>query len=425
MRSPPSERKLAADRITGSVPSFVELALSEKLENERDVLEAFVTLLSKGEIEPSWWERLHQASLRDRKQADVGFAFESLLADKRIQTLANNVRLELYYQAGRFFELVLGDDDGGAAHHQRALAPPTPYEKSFRALEALYSKRGENGKRAALYIQLASTKARSENAKLLAMAGGLLEAIDPAKAIESYEKSLKLDPTEDETRLALGRILAARGLRQDEVRIFEQRLAMADPVAPHDVQRVLRSRLVQIYEETGEVERATPHVEALLLLEPTHEGGRRVARKLLASKGVRLRASLALAEALAVSGEGKEALEQFNVQLEVARGGKRAAILRRMAKIRADQFGDALGAYDLLEQALLADPGDVDTRTELVPLATSVGKQLEAAKTVVKASSLVKDLALRADLALVLGDLYLSGGDPPTRTPRPSRRRAG
>ena len=100
------------------------------------------------------------------------------------------------------------------------------------------------------------------------------------------------------------------------------------------------------------------------------------------------------------------------IELENTRGPKRAALLARLGRLKADRMGDDLGAFDALEQALAIDAEDDDLRSGYVALARKLGRHAEAAKTLGRVLATVKSPAVKARAGAQLGESLLRCGDP-------------
>ena len=116
------------------------------------------------------------------------------------------------------------------------------------------------------------------------------------KAIETYQNLVKLEPGDEELRNALEARYVKANRYRDVARMLEQALATDPPPDAESAGRI-RAKLIDVFaNQLKEPERAMPHVEALLEADPTHPEARRVATRLLESKGLAARAAAALAD---------------------------------------------------------------------------------------------------------------------------------
>lgn len=396
--------------------AVAQLTGGQPLEREEEVLDSFVTMLGHGQLEPDAWDHLHAAARRDGRIAELAFAYEAVAQGKRLKTMAPAILAELNFHAGRFFSEVFGDDFGATAYLERAVAAaPGSLASSgaFDRLVVLLTK-AENWRRLAeVYVESAGHRPRVEQVSLLRLAAELFDRVpgESEKATEIFQQLLRLDPHDEAARSALeGRYLRANRIR-DVARLLEQALTTDPPPDPAYEKR-LRARLVELYAaQLHEPERTMPHVEALLGLDPTHAEGHRVASKLLIIKGLAARAAAALAQAHERLGNDAEVARLLSLELENTRGPKRRDVLRRLGMLKQDRLNDPGGAYEVFEAALGLDPTDDELRRRYARVATVLRRQLDAARTLSRASAMVKEGAQKTRLNAEMGDLLLSGGD--------------
>jgi tetratricopeptide (TPR) repeat protein len=401
-------------RSRGSIPPPILASLDTKLESEEVVLDALLTALARNNLTPDTWTRLHQAAVRDNRLAELAFAYESTTNEKRLKTLPAAVVAEFMVQAAAFFSDFFGDDMGSIAYLERALTALPSHATAFSKLEAKLVAANNPRKLADAFVDAAQHRPRADQAQLLRRAAEIYQSLPGAeeKAFDVSQQVLRLDPSDEQARTYIAETLTRAGKPRDVARILEQGLLVTDPPISDETARRMRARLVELYaDELGEQERAVPHVEALLALEPTNERARRVAEQLLEVKGVAARAAAALAEAHAASGRPEDVARFLAVELEHTRGPKRRDILRRLGMIKQDQLSDPNGAYDAMEAALTLDPADDELRLRYLALAMSLGRQLDAARTLAKIATTAKDAPVRARLSADMAELFLSGGD--------------
>ncbi len=151
-----------------------------------------------------------------------------------------------------------------------------------------------------------------------------------------------------------------------------------------------------------------PHVESLLEVDPTHPEARRVATRLLESKGLAARAAAALAAGAPTT---EERARYLGIELENTRGPRRRDVLRRIGILKQDELADAPGAFEAFEQALGIDPADDELRRRYVELGSQLKGPLEVARTFARVSTVAKDAAVRSRITAEMGELLLRGGD--------------
>jgi Tfp pilus assembly protein PilF len=406
MQSPPLRRGVPAQ----SAEAFT---FEGRLENEEAILDAIVASTARSALPPGTWERLHAAAQRDGRLSELAFAFESTSQGKRLKALTPALAAEFLFQAACFFSDVFGDELGAVPYLERALTLVPAHWASFGKIEHILRKTQQTKKLADLLAKIAQQRPRGEQPALLRRAAELLVESGGGddKVIELLQTVLRLEPGDEQTRAQLEALCIKANRLRDVVRLNEQALAAEPP--PDDTTRVkLLSRIVEVYaDRLHEPERAMPHVEQLLALDPVNEQGRRVAQKLVVIKGLAGRAAASLANAYEATGTAEEVAGFVAIELENTRGPKRASLLARLGKLKAERMGDDAGAFEALEQALAIDADDDDLRAGYVALVRKLGRYAEAAKTLGRVLSTVKNPAVKARAGAQLGETLLRGGD--------------
>src|SRR5262249_28750692 len=148
------------------------------------------------------------------------------------------------------------------------------------------------------------------------------------KAIEIYQQLVRLDPGDEEMRTALEARYVRANRHRDLARMLEQALAWTDPAPTEEQAARIRARLIDVFaNQLKEPERSMPHVEALLEFDPTNVEARRVAMRLLESKGLAARAAAALSVG---ASSPHERAHFLGIELDNTRGPKRRDVLRRL-----------------------------------------------------------------------------------------------
>jgi tetratricopeptide (TPR) repeat protein len=384
-----------------------------KVDNEESLVDAMLASLARSALPGDAWEKLHEAAHRDDRLSEVAFAFESVAQGKRLRTAQPAVAAEFLFQAARYFGDVFGDEVGAVAFLERALNLAPNHAGAFAKIDQLLSKAGLPRKLADVYAGAAAHRPRGEQVPLLRRAAVLLAEAGGAddKVMELLQAILRLEPGDEDARARLEALYVRANRFRDVVRLNEQALAI-DPPPNDETRRALLARIVDLYaDRLQEPERALPHLEQLLLLDPTHENARRVAQKLVVIKGLAGRAAAALASAFEASGTPQEVSRFLTLELDSTRGPKRAALLTRLGRLRSERLGDPAGAFDAFEQALAIDATDDDLRARYVALASSLGRFVDAAKTLGRVLATVKDVAVKVKTSAQLGEMQLRSGD--------------
>ncbi len=384
-----------------------------KVDNEEPLVDAMLASLARSALPADAWERLHQAAHRDDRLSEVAFAFESVSQGKRLRTLQPAVAAEFLFQAGRFFGDVFGDEAGALAYLERALALAPNHAAAFGMIDLLLTRQRQPKKLAEVYASAAQHRPRGEQVPLLRRAAVLLTEAGGAddKVMELLQALLRLEPADEDARARLEALYVRANRFRDVVRLNEQALA-AEPPPGDAARRALLARIVELYaERLQEPERALPHVEQLLAIDPTHEGARKVAQKLVVIKGLAGRAAAALATAFEAFGTPQEVSRYLTLELDSTRGPRRASLLTRLGRLRSERLGDAAGAFDAFEQALAIDATDDDLRARYVALAAGLERYADAAKTLARVLATVKDGVVKVKTSAQLGEMQLRGGD--------------
>jgi tetratricopeptide (TPR) repeat protein len=386
------------------IPSF-----EAKLENEEEVLDAIVSALSKNALDPGIWSELHDAAVKHDRVSELAFAYESAAQGRKLKTFLPAVQAELFYRAAAFFGDILGDEFGATTYLEKALGAFPGHAGAFERIDAQLTRTDDNKKLAELCVQTAAHRAKPEQIELLRRAAHLFEraSLDD-KAIETYQQLVRLDPADEGLRNALeARFIRANRFR-DVARMFEQALATDPAPEPEEAARI-RQKLIDVFaNQLKEPERAMPHVEALLEADPANAEARRVAMRLLESKGLAARAAAVLSAGATTTDERARYLA---IELEHTRGPRRRDVLRRIGVLKQDELDDTQGAFEAFEQALGIDPTDDELRLRYIALGIQLKGPLEVARAFARVSTVAKDAAVRSRITAEMGDLLLRGGD--------------
>ena len=391
------ESKSAEDH--GNDVARVTAMLALHLEEEAGVLDFLLDEAGRGRAHGELWKQLHQAAVRDDMLPELAFAYEQLARGRRLRAAPPAVQAEVLMHAASFFVEVFGDGEGATELLERVLTVAPGHPEAFATLERLLIAAQSWLPLTNLYVAAAErmTDAR-EQVAMLRRAAELVDRLpgEVERAISIYERILRVDPNQRRFRRTLEARYLLAGRTEDAAAFLEQVLG-ATPPPEDDEAFAMRTRLMVLYAgELGQVERALPHVEELLRRDPAHEQARLIAQRLLAQPETAPRAAAVLSDVYQQLGSPAEAAAMLAVALEHARGRERTALQRRLGVLRYRQLDDAAGALPLLEAAVLAEPGDDETRAELRGAAGALDRRLDAARTLARAAGVTKDAALRA-----------------------------
>ena len=384
-------------------------ALDERMGGERETLDAFLLALSRNQLPEGAWQKLAEAAARDGRVAEVAFAFEELSQDKRIKTLTAALAAEFFFQAATFFQNTLGDNAGALGFVNRALAAQATHVGARQLREVRLLSEGDFAGLGAHYAESAATRPKAEQVEQLKRAAAAFEQAPEAldRLIEVLTTVVRLDPNDAQARTDLASALGAAGRTKELSRLLEQTIA-SQPDAP-----AARRKLIAIYTaEKRELERAMPHVEALLAEDPRDSEALQTAALLLEIRTTTARAAEALATATEATGEVAAAARHWATAAEQVRGPKRVAALKRLAALRRDRLGDDAGAFEAADAALVLDAGDGELMTQYVALARSLGKQADALRTLQRAGASAREAEGKGRVGVEIGVLLAEAGDP-------------
>ncbi|MEI9950773.1 MAG: tetratricopeptide repeat protein [Pseudomonadota bacterium] len=389
-------------------------ALELRLDNPAEVLDMLVTAVAKGEQPVDAWLRLHAAALQHDKVAELAFAYEQTLSEKRVKLLQPEQQLFVYLRAAEFFAETLGDIDGAIAHAERA-AQAVPGNPELLALqERLLRSAGKATKLAELYVEASARESEpGRRAGLLHEASELVKAAtgNDEATIEIGQRILRLDPSREDVRSVVVQRLIARGRHKDVVDLLEQALRR-EPAPSAEEATLLREWLVDLcLSELKDPTRALGHVEGLLEVEPTHAMALRSAEALLENRTVSLRAAATLSDAYEKTGRIDRAVAMLGIELKQVRGPRRVEVQRRLGILRQDALHDPAGALELLAPVVAGDPGDDDLRRRFVGLSLSLNQPEQAARLLARALQTSRVLSVRARVGVDVGHVYLKTGD--------------
>jgi tetratricopeptide (TPR) repeat protein len=248
-----------------------------KIENEEPLVDAILGSMARAALPADAWDRLHAAARRDGRLSEVAFALEAVSQGKRLRASQPGVAAEFLFQAARFFGDVFGDDLGSLTYLERALSLAPTHAGAFARLEAILLKTQQTKKLAEAYATAAQHKPRAEQAEHLRRASNLLGEVGGSdeRVIDLLQSLLRLEPGDEEARLRLEALYVRANRFRDVIRLNDQALA-AEPGPDDEARARLLARIVEIYaDRLQEPERALPHVEQLLAIDPAHEGARR------------------------------------------------------------------------------------------------------------------------------------------------------
>jgi tetratricopeptide (TPR) repeat protein len=265
--------------------------------------------------------------------------------DRAVDTLARHAAIELdgaslYAEAGRLADTELHDLDLAQKHYDKSLSNNAEHFATLRGLASLHEKRANWGQAVELALRAeACAASRAERVELLWKAGQLAEQKldDPTRALELYERVLKLDPDHvDAGRRVADRLVAAR--RWDEALPALEMLArQAEGLDP--VERSRREAEVgKAYEALHRTEKAARHYRRAVEHDPES-----------------LDAALGLAAVLVVEAKANEGNESANEQWREVDKRYREILARHRTAITDGQVAEIWYRLGLASRAIGED----------------------------------------------------------------------
>lgn len=383
-------------------------SLDERLEAESEILDAFLLAQSRGQLTQEAWTKLFAAAVRHDRLSDLAFAFEAVTQDKRIKTLSAGVVAEFMFRAAVFFGDTFGDEDGSHAYLDRALAAQPSHTGARERLESTLVKKGDFAGLGEYYIEATAHRPRAEQIELFRKAAGAFQQARDGqeRLVEVLTALVRIAPDDAEARTNLVNALDQTGKTKELSKLLEQALTQSGEDLPS------RVRLISLYSsDPKEIERAMPHVEVVLAADPKSEPARAAAHRMLDVKATSARAAEMLATVAEAESDFARAAQLWTLALEQARGPKRLTALKHLTRIRQDRLEDLVGAFEAAEGALALDAADAELLERFSGLARSLGKQADAARTLQRVSSAVREPTGRARVTIELGEMLLAAGD--------------
>ncbi|MGZ3452690.1 MAG: tetratricopeptide repeat protein, partial [Polyangiales bacterium] len=270
------------------------------------------------------------------------FAGMVKVLEAKSNALRGRERADVLARIGEVYEDQIGDLNEAARRFEAVLGIEPRHLGALKGLDRIYNRTGR-------YEQLlANLQAQIEAAATPRQKIGLLERIaaihdeeflDHGKAAEAYEAILKIDGSNDNSLVALGRHYRALDRWEDVVALYDRHLKVVEE--PNRRVEILLARGRVLSEQIGSPERAMQAFEKVLEINSEHAGALEALARLRETSGD-ANSAVAAVEALAAKATSAEA---------------RAELYVRAAKL-LDGRGDKDGAIERYKLALDANPAD-------------------------------------------------------------------
>lgn len=195
--------------------------------------------------------------------------------DRAVDILTRHAAVEvdgspLYAEAGRIAMEHLGDLELAQRHYDKALSNNAEHFATLRGLGTVHAKRGNAAQAVEMFLRAESASSnRTERVELLWNAGALAEQklSDGAKALDLYERILKLDPDHVEAGQRVAEQLVAAKRWDDALPVLEMLARQAEGLDKLERSR-REAQLGKAYEVLHRTEKAARHYRAAVDANP-------------------------------------------------------------------------------------------------------------------------------------------------------------
>ncbi|WP_053234357.1 tetratricopeptide repeat protein [Sandaracinus amylolyticus] len=232
------------------------------------------------------------------------------------------------------------------------------------------------------------------------------ELSDGAKAIDTYQRILEIDPDD---LMAIGRLDAlyqAAGNWQELRSILEREAELASD--PNEVISY-RFRIADLYDhKLDDAARAVEGYQEILGVAPDHQPTLDALEAMIAARKMPVAAALVLEPIYQQFGEWAKLVAVLEVQAAHADDARqKVELLHRIAQLQEIQLESARAAFDAYARALPFDNGDPDTLGNLERLAGDLDAFGEVARLYdIEVEKLADQSDRRVELALRVAQLY-------------------
>lgn len=272
----------------------LKVSLHQHLELPDAALETLLSELQLGEPQPGFWEELHAAAARDGKESDLARAYEKITLDRRLKQFTSQERASVLLHAADFCQGILGNGNAAESYLWRVLETVPDQADAFGRLERRFSAAANRVRLAELYALVAANppKPQGELAKATLDVISLLPSRSPLSD-EACNKLLVLLPACQALLGVLETHCQNTGRFGLACELLEKSLESTPLLKAEALVR--RRRLIELYIGDAKTpEKALPHIENLLLQDPTDTQARDAAKRLLSSPQVASKAAAVL-----------------------------------------------------------------------------------------------------------------------------------
>lgn len=336
---------------------------------------------------------------------------ETLAAIVDREGLDPAVRVQLARRTAAIYDERHGDAAAAERFHKLVLGAGELDLHAFSSLKRFYQDRERWGDLRALYaVWVERTPEASARVELLHEEALMLEEIldQPAEAAEVYRRVLALDDTNADAFRALDRLYTRLSRWQDIADLFSHRLERTGIDDAGGIELLFRRGEVR-EKHLADASSALRDFEQVVERSPSHVGARAGLEQLLSVAPLRLRAAAVLEPLYLADGDASAAnlVRMLVVRLEGTEASvDRAELHRRVSELREIVLGDPTGAFEAMQQAVLAEPTSESLRAELLRLSVVSNNDAAAAETLERAVGDGRAAAVRVSLLQDLAALY-------------------
>ncbi len=273
---------------------------------------------------------------------------------KRLPTITDDEQAaKIQFEIGTILEDKLNEPTKAVTHYQAAIDKNPNFKDALWRLVEIYLM-SEKWSEADLILEKLSALVEDRDEMVaLAKAQALLytdKLSNVPKAIAALEELVSLGEDVEENRRRLAELYAAEGRKEDAIAILRTLIKNSN-----DKQRLVEYNLTtaKLYESLNQPDKAIRYMEAALGLDPANEYTLK-----------------ALAEMFGRRGEWGKLVELYRHQIDaIPEEDKqaRAAVLASLAGVYKE-LNDLNAAEEMLREALVADPTNIDVRKRLAEI---------------------------------------------------------
>lgn len=266
--------------------------------------------------------------------------------DRAVDVLVRHAALEgdagaaLYAEAGRLANEKLKDAEGAQRHFDKALALDAENFAALRGLAAVHEARSNTGQAVELMLRAEATSSnRLDRVDLLWRAAQLAEAKlnDLGRAVELYQRVLKLDPDHVQAGQRVADQLVAAKRWDDALPVLEMLARQAEGLDKKERSR-REAQLGRAYEALHRTEKAERHYRAAVEANPDN-----------------LEASMGLAAVLVLEAKANEGTEAAAEQWKEVDRRYREILARHQASVSPVQIAEIWFRLGMAARALGED----------------------------------------------------------------------